>query len=141
MTTPRRPRRGKGTGEGEKAWEMERGTSVILFLHSPKEKIWGVLVSMLTAGVVLRGLDLATFDDWVRQEARGDERGIGPATLFYPMNRVERMERDETVGPILSCAARFEQEAGRSVLDELGIRPHALVGLEGRKRRSPRSRS
>jgi hypothetical protein len=96
---------------------LGEGAPVVLYLREPKEKIWGILVSMTTPGIVVRGLDLEVFDDWMRQEARGDEVLIGLSTLFYPMNRIERMERDETVGPLTSYAERFAREVGRSVFD------------------------
>ncbi|HSB60581.1 MAG TPA: hypothetical protein VLI67_02605 [Vicinamibacteria bacterium] len=101
--------------------ELGPGVPVVLYLHSPREKLWGVLVSLQPAGIVIRGLDLAVFDDWVRQEQRGEE-GIGLSTLFYPMSRVERMERDETSGPLESLADRFERQVGRSVFEVLGLR-------------------
>jgi hypothetical protein len=97
---------------------LGEGSPVVLYLREPKEKVWGILVSMATAGIVVRGLDLAVFDDWMRQEARQDDDVlIGLTTLFYPMNRIERMERDETVGPLTSYADRFTREVGRTVLD------------------------
>jgi hypothetical protein len=96
---------------------------VIVYLHSPKEKVWGLLISLLPAGIVVRGLDLAAFDDWMRQEARGEEAIIGLNTLFYPMARVERMERDESTGPLLSYAERFVRETGRSVYETFGVEP------------------
>ena len=102
---------------------MNAGDAVIVYLQSPKEKVWGILVSLGTPGVVVRCIDLATFDDWMRQEARRDEAYLGLSTVFYPMNRVERMERDETIGPIVSYADRFAQEAGRTVLEALGVVP------------------
>ena len=55
-----------------RGFDLTGGTPVILYLQAPKEKIWGILVSLTPAGIVLRGLDLAVFDDWMRQEARGD---------------------------------------------------------------------
>jgi hypothetical protein len=100
---------------------MAPGDPVVLYLHDPKEKIWGMLVSVGVAGVVVRGLDLAVFDDWMRQEARHDEPLIGLTTLFYPLHRLERMERDETVGPLLSYADRFFREVGRSVSEVAGF--------------------
>jgi hypothetical protein len=102
-------------------FDLGPGTPVVLYLHSPKEKIWGVLLSIGPPGIVVRGLDLAVFDDWMRQEARGEEPLIGLATLFYPMGRLERMERDESVGPIPGYADRFQQEVGRTVRDVVGI--------------------
>lgn len=81
----------------------------------------GLLVSLGTAGIVVRCIDLAAFDDWMRQEARGDEPYLGLSTVFYPMNRVERMERDQTMGPVMSYTDRFAREVGRSVRAVIGI--------------------
>ena len=94
---------------------LTEGAPVVLYLRDPREKIWGLLISMTPAGITLRGIDLVVFDDWMRQEARRQEALIGLTTLFYPMARVERMERDETIGPLVSYADRFAQEVGRTV--------------------------
>ncbi len=96
---------------------FEAGTPVVVYLHSPREKVFGVLASLQPAGIAVRGIDLVAFDDWVRQEARRDEPGLGLVTLFFPMNRVERVERDETVGGLEGFADRFRRETGRSVLE------------------------
>ena len=101
--------------------DLSAGAPVILYLQNPKEKVWGLLISVASAGVVVRGLDLATFDEWMRQEARDDERALGPSTLFYPMHRLERMERDETLGTLLSYADRFAQMVGRTVEEARGM--------------------
>ena len=106
------------------AWEalsLNAGDAVIVYLQTPKEKVWGLLVSLGPAGIVVRCIDLATFDDWMRQEARRDEPYLGLSTVFYPMNRVERMERDQTTGPIISYSDRFAREVGRSVRQVVGI--------------------
>jgi hypothetical protein len=111
--------------EAETPWEalsLSAGHAVIVYLQVPKEKVWGLLVSLGTAGVVVRCIDLAAFDDWMRQEARGDEPYLGLSTIFYPMNRVERMERDETMGPVMSYADRFAREVGRTVHEIIGLR-------------------
>ena len=104
-------------------FDLIEGGPVIVYLREPKEKVWGLLLSILPSGLVVRGLDLQTFDDWLRQEARGDEPAIGLVTLFYPMGRVERMERDESIGPIEGYADRFRREVGRSVRQVLGLDP------------------
>jgi hypothetical protein len=57
----------------------------------------------------------------MRQEARGEESLLGPTTLFYPMSRLERMERDESVGPVASYAERFLITVGRSVEEAMGL--------------------
>jgi hypothetical protein len=103
------------------AHDLGAGTPVILYLQAPKEKVWGLLLSLSPAGVVVRGLDLVVFDDWMRQEARGEDAGLGLATIFYPMYRLERMERDETVGTLSSYADRFRREVGRTVLEVAGL--------------------
>jgi hypothetical protein len=102
------------------------GTPVLVYLHSPREKVFGVLVALQPAGIALRGIDLAAFEDFLRQEARG-EKGLGLVTLFYPMGRVERMERDETVSGIEGIADRFRRQTGRSI--------HQAAGLSSRRRR------
>jgi hypothetical protein len=106
-------------------FDLVPGTPVIVYLHSPKEKIWGLLLSLQPSGVVVRGIDLVAFDEWMRQEARGDELAFGLTTLFYPMGRVERMEKDESIGPIEGYADRFFREVGRTIWQVLGLDPLA----------------
>ncbi len=103
--------------------DLAPGATVILYLNAPREKVWGILLSLQPAGIIVRGLDLAVFDDWMRQEARGEEEtGLGLGTLFYPMHRLERMERDETLGPIESYSDRFRRQVGLTVLEAAGIK-------------------
>ena len=105
-------------------WEalsLTAGDAVIVYLQVPKEKVWGLLVSLGTAGIVVRCIDLAAFDDWMRQEARRDEPYLGLSTVFYPMNRVERVERDQTTGPVISYSDRFAREVGLSVRQVIGL--------------------
>ena len=97
------------------------GTPVLLYLHSPREKVFGVLLSLESAGVAVRGLDLVSFEDWMRQEARGDRSGLALVSIFYPMGRVERMERDETLGDIEGLADRYARVAGRSFVEAAGV--------------------
>jgi hypothetical protein len=96
------------------------GDVVIVALNSPREKLWGVLLSTSPAGVIVRGLDLNGFDDWVHQEAGGEDRMVGPATIFLPMGRVERVERDERLGPVPSLSDRFRAKVGRGAAEALG---------------------
>ncbi len=128
MPRARRPGAGKrapaAASDPAAIWEalsLSAGDAVIVYLQLPKEKVWGLLVSLGTAGVVVRCIDLAAFDDWMRQEARGDEPYLGLSTVFYPMNRVERVERDQTTGPVVSYADRFAREVGRTVREVIGL--------------------
>jgi hypothetical protein len=95
---------------------VARNTAVLLYLRDPKERLFGLLQSLDAAGVWIRGLDLAAFEDWLRQEARHEDAGLGLATAFYPMLRVERIELDTPMGPISSLAERFAREVGRTVV-------------------------
>ncbi len=95
---------------------------VLIFLREPREKLFGVLLGIDTAGVSVRALDLGAMDDFLRQEARGEEEPqIAPATLFYPLHRVERLERDESVGALPGFAERARRETGREVNDIFGV--------------------
>jgi len=97
-----------------KRTSMNSGDPVVLVLHSPKEKCWGILDEVNAAGVFLRGLDLNSFDDWVRAVAH-DEPFMGLSDLFFPMWRVERLSRDEASGGIPSLFEQVEQRTGRTV--------------------------
>lgn len=102
-------------------FDVVAGTPVILYLQNPKEKMWGLLIGLLPSGIVVRGIDLVAFEDWMRQEAHGDEALIGLTTVFFPMGRVERMEKDETVGAAVAYADRFAVTVGRTVQQALGF--------------------
>ena len=97
---------------------IESGAAVVVVLHSPREKCWGVLDRINAAGVFLRGLDLNAFDDWTGAVAR-DEPFIGLTDLFFPMWRVERMARDEAAGGVPSLTEQFEKRTGRRVAELL----------------------
>ena len=109
-----RPKKIAGHGKG-----IKRGASVVLVLHSPREKCWGVLEEISAAGVFLRGLDLNGFDEWVQAIAH-DEPFMGLSDLFFPMWRVERLSRDESAAGVLSLAEQFEKRTGRSLHEFLG---------------------
>jgi hypothetical protein len=94
---------------------------VIVSLHTPREKIWGELLELNTAGVTMRGIDLNSFDDFVRQVLHPEGDRVGLATMFFPMQRIERISLDEPTGSIPSMADIFEQKAGRSLKDYLAL--------------------
>ena len=104
--------------ESEGAKGIKPGEPVIMVLHSPREKCWGVLDEISMAGVFLRGIDLNAFDDWLRAVVN-DEAFMGPADLFFPMWRVERVTKDEREGEIPSLAEQVEKRTGRSLQDVL----------------------
>lgn len=99
---------------------MEPGQAVLVYLRDAHEKMWGVLRRLDAAGLVLEGLDLASFDDWVMQVERGDESVVGPSVVFLPMSRVERIVLDRPAGRLPSLSDRFLDRTGRSVREVLG---------------------
>ena len=96
------------------------GSPVIVNLHSPREKLWGLLYELNAAGIFLRGIDLNAFDDWTQMIVRG-ERNIGLSHVFLPMWRVERLTLDETIDDLPSMADRFFQRVGITVSEYLGL--------------------
>ncbi|MFY9556223.1 MAG: hypothetical protein WAV47_16040 [Blastocatellia bacterium] len=103
----------QSTGSG-----IEPGAPVIVYLHTPREKTWGVLRELNTAGVFVRGIDLNTFDDWVQMIVRG-ERNMALTHVFLPMWRVERVVLDESVDEIPSLAAQFYSRVGITLTEYL----------------------
>lgn len=98
---------------------MDAHSIVIVSLHTPKEKIWGELLAISTAGVTIRGVDLNSFDHFVRQIHGPEAERIGVPTLFFPMTRVERITLDEPTGSIPSMDELFARKVGRRLIDYL----------------------
>lgn len=99
---------------------MHKHSPIVLNLHTPREKFWGILLALSDAGVNVKGIDLNSFDDWTRAVARGEET-MGLASTFFPMHRVERINLDENIGGIQSYAHIFESRVGRDVWSYLGL--------------------
>jgi hypothetical protein len=97
--------------------KLEAGDIVIAVLHSPREKLLGVLGSIDTAGVTLRSVDLGYFDDWCASIA-ADEVSLTMSDNFYPMWRVERISRDESSEGIPSMAEQFATRTGLEMAEQ-----------------------
>jgi hypothetical protein len=92
---------------------LKKGSAILVVLHSPREKCWGMLDEITNAGVFLRGLDLNAFDDWMSALVH-NEPFMGLSSQFFPMWRVERISRDEMSGEVPSLSQQVEQRTGRS---------------------------
>jgi hypothetical protein len=90
------------------------GSPVVIYLHTPREKLWGLVSDISAAGIFLRGIDLNTFDDWTQMLVKG-ERNIGLNHVFFPMWRVERVTLDERIDDIPSLADRFQERVGLTI--------------------------
>ncbi|MEO5936801.1 MAG: hypothetical protein ABIP81_06270 [Terriglobales bacterium] len=90
--------------------EFSAGSVVLVSLNTPREKFWGAILAISAAGVSLRGIDLQSFEDFMRQVKAGDE--VSPSAVFFPMHRIERIELDQRNGEIPSMQDRFESKTG-----------------------------
>ncbi len=98
---------------------MDPNSIVVVSLHSPKEKVWGILRDINPSGVTVRGIDLNSFDHFVSQINQLDAERVGLPTVFFPMTRVERISLDEPSGSIPSMAEVFQRKIGRTLFDYL----------------------
>lgn len=94
---------------------------VLLALGEPREKFWGQLLALSEAGISLRGMDLESFDDSAAMVKAGEP--FTPATVFFPMHRVERMELDVNSGGLPSLRERFHMQTGRDPAQVFGDVP------------------
>jgi hypothetical protein len=97
---------------------FDEGSAVLLTLHSPRQKFFGVLLKLASAGVEIRGVPLESLDDLARQIRAGERAGA--STLFFPMHRVEQMELDVPMGELPSLGASFAANAGRALEEVFG---------------------
>lgn len=102
---------------------MKPGEIVLVNLVAPREKFWGVLQETTPAGVTVRGLALDALDSWMRELASEAEPSFFPATVFFPLHRVERLFADESLGEMESYAERFRTIVGKEVRDFLSWPP------------------
>ena len=103
------------------------GALVIVSLHSPREKFWGAVLSLTPAGLSVEGVDVNSFDDFIRV-LRADEPATA-AVVFFPMHRVDRIELDAPTAGLPSLGQRFEAATGREPRSLIaGAGPCILVG-------------
>ena len=98
--------------------KIESGEYVIVILHTPREKLFGILDEINAAGICMRGIDLNSFDELLRMLAKS-ETGIYPATVFFPLRRIERILLDEDSGYLPALHSQFAQRTGMSLVDWL----------------------
>jgi len=109
-----------------------RGALVVIHLANPTEKFWGILERLEGVGVTFRGISLDSYEEWVTEIARREPSGLGLATLFVPLFRVERIFLDEQVGAVESYRQRFERRVGAGVENFI-----ALEGSAGSSESTP----
>ena len=98
--------------------KIEPGACVIVSLCEPREKFWGIMDEINAAGIGLRGIDLNSYDELLRMLVKG-ETGIYPATVFFPLRRIERIYLDENSGYLPALQTQFEDRTGKQLQDWL----------------------
>ncbi len=93
---------------------------VIAYLKEPRARYWGMLRSLDATGIVMQGIDLDSFDEWVRQVADGQD-APQLSTAFFPLLRVEKVLLDAPSGPIPALHEHFRRRVGRSLEEFLGV--------------------
>jgi hypothetical protein len=102
---------GVETTAGSRAGEpFLPGALVIATLANPREKFWGMILSLAPAGLSLSGAELASFEDLTVMVREGEP--FTPAVVFFPMHRIERVELDLADGNLPSLSQRFFTKTG-----------------------------
>jgi hypothetical protein len=105
------------TTSAENSGPFSPGTVVLVTLASPREKFWGVILSLSVSGIALRGCELNSFEDCVSMVKSGE--GFAPGAVFFPMHRVERMEADASSNGLPSLSERFANQTGLDAVQVL----------------------
>jgi len=83
---------------------------VITTLCNPREKFWGMILTLASEGLSLSGAELASFEDLTVMVRDGEP--FTPAVVFFPMHRIERVELDLPDGSLPSLSQRFFAKTG-----------------------------
>jgi hypothetical protein len=92
---------------------VRTGSFVLVHLTGPREKFWGLLEQRDPSGVTVRGLGVDGFDEWMREITREETPSFSPSTVFFPIQRIERISLDETIGEAVSLSDRFRRAVGQ----------------------------
>jgi len=86
------------------------GAIVIVSLCNPREKFWGMILSLAPEGLRMSGAELASFEDIAAMAREGEP--FTPAVVFFPMHRIERVVLDLPDGSLSSLSQRFLAKTG-----------------------------
>ncbi len=73
--------------------EIKEGSSVIVYLQNPREKFWGVLISLDERGAMLRGGNLESIR-LILEKIEDQPKSLF-STVFFPSHRIEKILLDE----------------------------------------------
>jgi hypothetical protein len=114
------------------------GALVIVTLCNPREKFWGMILSLAPEGLSLSGAELASFEDLTVMVKDGEP--FTPAVVFFPMHRIERVELDLPDGSLPSLSQRFFAKTGLQPAGALAP-SSASQEISGNALRAPKERA
>ena len=114
---------------------IQPGDLVVVILQSPRERVWGSLLDLSSAGITIRGLDLTPWEEVLTLIRTDQADQVALGTRFLPMHRVEALYLDEPSSGAPSLAQTFQARTGMSPLEFLA--PPRLPKLTPRHRRKP----
>lgn len=97
--------------------KIEPGDTVIAILHTPREKLLGIVREINPAGLNIRSIELGYFDDWCQSIGNG-EAHLQMSDNFFPMWRIERITRDQTTDNVPAMWEQFEKRTGRRLEEQ-----------------------
>lgn len=130
MPKSRQTADGTRTGQAGSKNPFVPGCVVVVTLGNPRDKFWGMILSLAPEGLSVSGIELAGFEDFVLMVKAGDQ--FSPAVVFFPMHRIERIELDLADGNLPSLAQRFLAKTGidaSAMLTPRSAQPHNAKSL------------
>jgi len=95
---------------------MKSGSIIILNLQDPREKIIGKLLAISPSGITIKGIEVNSFNDWMKQFThKQTTTSIFPTTVFFPMHRVVSCYLDEDMGEVPSFSSQFKGRTKRAI--------------------------
>ena len=86
------------------------GALVIVTLGNPREKFWGMVLTLAQEGLSLSGAELSSVEDLAAMVRDGEP--FIPSVIFFPMHRIERVELDLPRRSLPSLSQRFLAKTG-----------------------------
>ena len=83
---------------------------MVVTLGNPRDKFWGMILSLAPEGLSITGIELASFEDLVVMVKEGEP--LSPGVVFFPMQRIERIELDLPDASLPSLSQRFSAKTG-----------------------------
>jgi hypothetical protein len=89
-----------------------RGQLVVAVLHNPRQKFWGRILGLEAAGLVIRGVDLAPWEELMSLVKNGQADHVALGTRYVPLHRVESVYLDEPSSGARSLGEVFQERTG-----------------------------